>query len=85
MKDRIRIVVGKLAFSQTNEPIMGRRIPNTEERFLGFLLYKRRLPLLKDFKPCGGYYEMWEAVEGNRSWFFDTKIEAENFAMDRVS
>ena len=74
----MKIIPGKMFFTKTHVSIGGEAIPDSEVYFLGILMRRRRLPRIgEDFIPTGDYYERWEVIRGNQSWFFATKIEAE--------
>lgn len=80
---KIRIIPGKMIFTQTREPIMGYVVEGSETEFLGLTIRKRSLPILgKDFQPTKERYERWEVVQGNRSWFFDSLYEAEQKVLE---
>jgi hypothetical protein len=67
-------------WSKSKEP--GTIIPGSETTFRGFPMRKRRFPLLDD-EQTGKYYEMWEIIQDNKSWFFETQAGAETFIMGR--
>lgn len=81
--NRVKIIPGKMFFTETSEPIGGYVIEGTESVFLDFIIRRRSLPKLGDnFKPTGERYELWEVCRSNKSLFSKNEFEAYLKAVD---
>lgn len=79
----MKIITGKMLFTQTSEPIAGYIVEGSETEFLGCTIRKRSFPVLSEnFQPTGKRYKRWEIVQGNCSWFSASIYEAQQKALE---
>jgi len=82
---RITIIPGELFFKTSTRSISGEAIPGTLEPCGDYLIQKRRLPKIDhNFEITKETYERWEVINGNHSFFFESKLEAELAALEHI-
>ena len=84
-KEHIRIIPGKMIFTQSTKSMSGHAIPGTERVVGEYIIQKRALPKIgKNFEILEEEYERWEVILGNQSWYYKTLAEAELAALEGI-